>query len=70
LLPGFGFAFTRQDPEGAWKNMPKENARVLSRMGARQLTMEEVQQVNGGATRTFRITGHPPILDAIPDFDG
>jgi hypothetical protein len=51
--------------------MSKENARVLSRMGARELTMEEIQQVNGGATRTrtFKITGHPPILDAIPDFD-
>ncbi len=50
--------------------MSKESARVLGRMGARQLTMEEIEQVNGGATRTFKVTGHPPILDAIPDFDG
>lgn len=49
--------------------MLKENARVLGRTGARELTMEEIQQVSGGATRTFKITGHPPLLDAIPDFD-
>jgi len=48
--------------------MSRENTRVLGRMGARELTMEEVQQVSGGATRTFKITGQPPILDAIPDF--
>jgi hypothetical protein len=50
------------------ENMSRENTRVLGRMGARELTMEEVQQVSGGATRTFKITGQPPILDAIPDF--
>ncbi|HEV3040965.1 MAG TPA: hypothetical protein VHA33_24580 [Candidatus Angelobacter sp.] len=49
--------------------MSKHHARVLGRVGARELTMEEIQQVSGGATRTFKITGHPPILDAIPDFD-
>ncbi|HEV2965193.1 MAG TPA: hypothetical protein VG649_25435 [Candidatus Angelobacter sp.] len=48
--------------------MSKENARVLGRRGARELTMDEFQQVSGGSgPKTFQITGTPPILDAIPD---
>jgi hypothetical protein len=52
------------------EKMLKENARVLGRNGARELTMEEFQRVSAGnGTHTLRITGHPPILDAFGDFD-
>ncbi|HEV3040966.1 MAG TPA: hypothetical protein VHA33_24585 [Candidatus Angelobacter sp.] len=48
--------------------MSKENARVLGRIGARQLTANEIQQVSGGSgPNTFQLTGVPPILDLIPD---
>jgi len=47
--------------------MTREDARVLVRMGARELTMEEIQQVNGGLTHTRVITGSKPNLDLTTD---
>jgi hypothetical protein len=47
--------------------MPRENARVLGRTGARELTMEEIEQVSGGFARTHMLTGSKPNLDFITD---
>jgi len=51
--------------------MAKQNARVLGRMGARELTMEEVEKISGAkvptnTTRFTHINGH---ADMFPDFD-
>jgi hypothetical protein len=50
--------------------MSNQNARVLGRVGARELTMEEVEKINGGAfTQTLRITHVGNRFDTVPDFD-
>ncbi len=48
--------------------MPQENNRVLNRIGARELTPQEVERVSGGhPTTTYILTSPPPYTS---DCDG
>ncbi len=51
--------------------MPNQNARVLGRVGARELTMEEVEKISGAAvpTQTVKLTHVANHADMLQDFD-
>ncbi len=45
----------------------KQDARVIARRGARELTPDELSMVQGGTVQVV-VTGNPFHLDFIPDF--
>ncbi len=51
--------------------MANQNTRVLGRVGARQLTMEEVEKISGARvpTNTTQFTHVNNRFDMVPDFD-
>ncbi len=51
--------------------MANQNARVLGRVGARELTVEEVEKISGAAvpTQTVKITHVANHTDILQDFD-
>lgn len=68
-IPSLAAGYGKKAESGKEKFMSNEDNRVLTRMGARRLSAQEIEQITGGKITplTLMLTGSPSGTDESPD---